>query len=1004
MEAWLRWISHGEGSPRAGQHELDLALALLETAQVTVLVLDGDARVVHVNRYFEQLSGYALEELRGRDWIELMVPEADRPRVRERFAGAIGGEATRNYVSPVRVRDGGHRIFEWHDRLLRDESGEPVALLGIGHDVTERQAAFAALERANAELELRVAERSRELAEANRALEENRRRLATIVENTTDGMVFLDAGGRFRYVNAAAEHALGVTSASLLGRRCADVWPCSSASPTGRLVESALEARRSVEWESPAPAGGRWLAGSAIPADDGLVVVFRDVTEERHARAVLTEREARLREAQKIAQLGSWMLDLRTGTLEWSDEVFAIFEQDRARFVATYDGFLALVHPEDRALVDAEYRRSVESRTSYDYLHRVCMPDGRVKHVRERGRTDYDDDGMPLRSIGTVQDVTREVLAERAMMIKDTAIESSLNAIGIADLDGRATWVNAAFVALWGLDGPSAALGRQVESFFADRAAAREVTARLHEHGVWSGRLEIERADGEPRMVEVSAHLVQDPAGRPLCTMGSFVDVTARVAAELEVEAANEALTVFKQLTESANQPIGIARATGSAIFLNQAMRDLLELPPDLPTSEVNVHAYYTPETLEWVARDVAPRLETGEPWSGEVDLRTHTGRTRRTIHHTFLVRDLSGAPIGVANAITDITARREAELELRRSREALLHAESLARMGSWEWSLGSGELRGSPELYRQFGVDPARGRITRDDAQRRVHPDDRERARAYVESVMTTGHAPPVEYRVVGDDGEIRWLRAEASRDVSDRDGSLLLFGFSQDITEKKAAEERIAAQLREKEILLREIHHRVKNNLQVISSLLYFQAIRCEDPEVEKLFRESRDRVRAMAFVHETLYESADLGRVEFRRYAETLTRALAVSYAALECRVRFVVEASGAELDIEDAVPCGLVASELVTNALKYAFVGREEGTIHVSMRALEGDELRLAVADDGVGMDAGASPGGSLGLRLVRALAEQLRGRLEIRSDASGTEIAVVFPVRAPSLPA
>ncbi|MBI5383909.1 MAG: response regulator [Verrucomicrobia bacterium] len=215
-------------------------------------------------------------------------------------------------------------------------------------------------------------------------------------------------------------------------------------------------------------------------------------------------------------------------------------------------------------------------------------------------------------------------------------------------------------------------------------------------------------------------------------------------------------------------------------------------------------------------------------------------------------------------------------------------------------------------------------------------------------------------------------------------------------DIAERKRGEERLRASLREKETLLREVHHRVKNNLQVISSLVSLQADGLADAGLQALFQEVCHRVRSMALVHEKLYQSVDLARVNFGDYARELMDYLVRSHGTA-ARVTWRIEADPVPLDIEKATPCGLILNELATNALKHAFRGRDRGEIAVELRHGSDGEVRLRLADDGVGLPPGLDwrRAGSLGLRLVQLLAGQLNGKVET-GVGPGTEFRVSFP--------
>jgi two-component sensor histidine kinase len=222
----------------------------------------------------------------------------------------------------------------------------------------------------------------------------------------------------------------------------------------------------------------------------------------------------------------------------------------------------------------------------------------------------------------------------------------------------------------------------------------------------------------------------------------------------------------------------------------------------------------------------------------------------------------------------------------------------------------------------------------------------------------------------------------------------ALALF-LSRTVRNLKDAESVITASLQEKEILLKEIHHRVKNNLQIISSLLNLQADTISDPEDRRLFDESRSRVIAMALVHENLYRSDNLGAVKIDEYLKTLAGNLEAGYGKDETSLNFDLEP--VTLDIDHAVPCGLIATELLSNCFKHAFPEGRRGTIRVRLRQDSDARVALTVSDDGIGVPEGFDlfAADSLGFSLVRVLTDQLKGTLEFKNH-TGTEVLIRFP--------
>ena len=205
------------------------------------------------------------------------------------------------------------------------------------------------------------------------------------------------------------------------------------------------------------------------------------------------------------------------------------------------------------------------------------------------------------------------------------------------------------------------------------------------------------------------------------------------------------------------------------------------------------------------------------------------------------------------------------------------------------------------------------------------------------------------------------------------------------------------MAASLKEKEVLLREIHHRTKNNMQVMISLLKIQSANIEDKQVAEMFKESGDRIRSMALVHEKLYQSKGLADVDFKGYVKSLVNSIFSSYGANAAGITSITETDDVSIGLETAIPCGLIINELVSNSLKYAFSGNRKGEIRVALRSFDEDALVLEVGDNGIGMpeDLDFRNTASMGLHLVNILSEdQLHGKIEL-DRAGGTTFRIRF---------
>ncbi len=257
-------------------------------------------------------------------------------------------------------------------------------------------------------------------------------------------------------------------------------------------------------------------------------------------------------------------------------------------------------------------------------------------------------------------------------------------------------------------------------------------------------------------------------------------------------------------------------------------------------------------------------------------------------------------------------------------------------------------------------------------------------------------------EFNLVRKDGQKR--RVEISSTViRDSKKRMKTVAHLRDITERKIFEDRIKSSLHEKEVLLREIHHRVKNNLQIISSLLNLQSGHIKDKKLLGIFQESRRRVKSMAIVHEKLYRSENLSKVDFSKYLKSLTRSLFQMYGVNPGMVRLKIDVKDVFFDINTAVPCGLLVSELVSNSLKHAFPKGRKGELSIEMSPYEGDRIKLIVKDTGVGLqkDLDFKNTESFGLQLVDMLTQQLQGEMEVKSEGGTTFIMLFKKLRYPN---
>jgi PAS domain S-box-containing protein len=362
---------------------------------------------------------------------------------------------------------------------------------------------------------------------------------------------------------------------------------------------------------------------------------------------------------------------------------------------------------------------------------------------------------------------------------------------------------------------------------------------------------------------------------------------------------------------------------------------------------------------------------------------------------------------------LVDVTERKEAEETIRRANEALElrvkeRTDELRKTNQWLRNL-IGNIPGvvyrwsySQELKVEFVsdlIEKISGHAAAEFIEGKrsyrdlVYEDDWGKIEENLVEILTAQEPYELEYRIARLDGRIRWVQ-DRGRGIFEEGNLLFLDGVIVDITERKKSEEMLKSSLREKDVLLREIHHRVKNNLQIISSLLNLQKSDTRNTDTKEVLTECQNRVRSMALIHEKLYETNDLARIDFSTYIQDLTSYLFRSYGT-PATIQRRIDSEKVQLNIDTAIPCGLIVHELVSNALKYAFPNGGPGEIQIRLGGENGKYL-LTVSDNGVGLPKGLDFRSveSLGMRLVNTLTNQLDGKVEMENQ-NGTTFRIWF---------
>lgn len=477
--------------------------------------------------------------------------------------------------------------------------------------------------------------------------------------------------------------------------------------------------------------------------------------------------------------------------------------------------------------------------------------------------------------------------------------------------------------------------------------------------------------------------------------LGVTRDITERKRAEDSLRASEE---LFRQAFEYSAAGMALVSPDGQFLRVNASLQSILGYT-EAELLQMNCVAVTAPDDRaadkQWVEPMLAGRMDRH---SMEKRYVRSDGSVVWVLLTVSIVRDKADCPVNFVAQFLDVTARRLAEVAVRESEERLRIFVENAPVGV---AMLDRELR-YISYSRRWLTDYGLGEqylVGRSHYE--VFPEITDRWKEIHRRCLTGESELCEQDRFDRGDGSASYLRWEIQPwyDAVGAVGGLVF--FTELITDRIKAEEQVKASLREKESLLKEVHHRVKNNLQIITSLLNLQAETVQDPTTLKLLRESQNRVRSMALVHETLYRSGDLGWIDLGTYVDAICSYLSRAYGIDHYRIHIEVHVDHVSLDLDRAIPCGLIINELVSNALKYAFPENRSGRITVRLTSNSDQNYTLAVEDDGVGLPPDLDLGKikSLGLQLVNDLVRQLSGSIVIEK-APGAGFFIRFTAKFP----
>jgi PAS domain S-box-containing protein len=845
-----------------------------------------------------------------------------------------------------------------------------------------------------------------QMEEIQKKLSQSERKYHRLFEGANDAIFIMDTEGGHIEANKKASELLGYTLEEFRELSFRDiVVPSSIPDSEGKLKE-LLQGKEIPVYEKEFTTKDNRIipvevSVSGIPEESGRIAYIqstvRDITERKKAEEALSKSEKQYRNLFENASVGIYRTTPDGCILEANPALvrmlgYSSFEELAQRNLEK-EGYR-------RGHRRSEFKKRMEQDGQVIGLESAWVrKDGTTLRVRENATAVRDDSGNILYYEGTVEDITEYKKAEEQIRESEqryrNMIELAPEGIATMNLKGVVTSCNTAFSTLTGFS-KDELVGKHFRKLPTLRARDIPAYAKIFSsviRGKVTGPVEFTwvRKDGSIRQGEAHVSLMKK-GNRIVGLQGIASDITERKKAEEMLRLSEEK---YRTLIENLN--VGVYRVTpdkeGQFIDVNQAFVRILGYTKKEDVLALRVSdTYVNPDDR----KKFVERATQGSVKNEELHLRRKDGTPIIVSDTATPVYDTEGNLLYFDGIVEDITERTKIEGALRESEEKYRTLVETSKD-----SIVIIDLKGNVQFANR-----ATEELTGYTRKEGLHMNVRQitplrywpKSILMLRKAMTGEPVPYFESFIKRKEGEL--VPVESGGQAIFKDGKVVgIQVITRDITQRKQAEEQIKASLREKEVLLQEIHHRVKNNMQIISSLLKLQENYIEDDHLLEVFRDSQNRIQSMALVHEKLYQSKDLASINFSEYIKSLAYSLFRSSRTDVGRVTLKIEVEDVSLGSNHAIPCGLIINELVSNCLKHAFPGNKKGGITINVCSRGRNEIELTVADDGVGIpeDIDFQNAESLGLRLVTILAEnQLNGRITL-DRTGGTTICITFRV-------
>lgn len=1003
-------------------NELDTRLKnlMLDFASDSIFLHDSEGNFIYVNEAAYKTRGYTENELMNINLHKLDAPEYSKmieKRVKEIMEH---GEST--FESEHFHKDGSIIPVEIHVRIIESEGKK--LFLSIARDISERKKSEKAIEEVQIHLEKTVKKRTQELTQANKKLQNEinerkkaetrikngKKELKAILDSSNESIFLVSESGIILEVNEATANRFGIKKADMMGKHIKNFIQPEVFKSRWKYLEKALKTKKPIEFEDERE--GKFFIHAIYPIyEEGkvkkLAIFSKDITQKKKMEK--SSKETRNKLEATLKAIPDLMFEI-----DGEGRFYNYYAPKSEDLFVKPDAFMGKKVSEilpkevaDKILnaINIASKKGIHKGTTYS----LDFPQGKKwfeLSISKNVKYNHENDLY----VALARDITKLKEKEQeliyALNYNRSLLEVNLDPLVTIGVDGKINDVNDAVELVTGYTRDQV-IGTDFSDYFTSPERARAGYEEVFKHGfVKDYSLEIRHKNGQVTPVIYNASVYRDDEGDVLGVFAAARDITEIKRAHDEVIASERRLN---SIIDGSPIPQFVINKDHKIIYWNDALEEISGIrAKEIIGKEEQWRVFYNekrPCLVDLLVDELQaeiPKWYLGKASKSKfikdayeaTDFFPTISEDGKWLYFTAApIKDFGNKIIGAVETLEDITEMKKAEIALQTSEEKYRNIVETALEGIWIIDEKANTIYVNQSMANILGysINEMMGRSLFDfmDEEGKIDASDKmEKRRKGIKEVH--------DFRFLHKDGSEVWTMI-STNPLFDKNGDFIgALGMLSDITHRKQMEAQIKDSLEEKKMLLKEIHHRVKNNLMIISSLLNLQSGYINDEESKEIFKESENRARSMALIHERLYESTDLKNIDFGEYIQTLVYELFDTYSDGSGRVNLKINVEDIGMDINTAIPLSLVINELVTNSLKYAFPEGRTGDIEIDFYSTD-NAYKLIVNDTGVGLpkDLDYTKTDSLGLQLVTNLTDQING--EIKLDRTrGTTFNITFP--------